>query len=399
MIKKSDIVILFFLVQPVVSSMTGLGIKYGLPINIGPLFYAFLMLLVIIDMPRRSLRLFVPVLGLFVLHFFLQLIINDTVWGDVESYIKILLGFFLFSYFRGADISVSGFNKIVKGVSWAFYIYAILTIISFAVGYQIKPGRGYYGFVYAANELMLVLLFAVVVFLFLFQYGYRFNFIYIFSAYFLTMSKSAFIILPAFASIVYRKHFFLLVVMLFVSVVAGFYVADFYWDNYFSKYLQDLEFSLVQLRLDSELMRQITYGRVVYFLDALDGGAFSVENLLLGNGVQGAMSVVFGKDGLEMDFFDALNAYGVLGVSYLVLFFYLPVFRNDYVGLSTKIAFSFIILYSFFAGHFYASPMVGFFYGIFLGLISNRSLMSELRKKQLALNAFQVFPVKIRWAK
>ena len=126
--------------------------------------------------------------------------------------------------------------------------------------------------------------------------------------------------------------------------------------------------------LNNELFwRIITFGRSKFLTSAYEHGAFQWPNILFGSGIRGMELLLPNKIGIEMDLFDSISGFGFLGLAILIGFYYLPLLVS-LIGARAKVAFVLVILYSAVGGHFFNNPLVGSYYGIYLGLISNRTM-------------------------
>jgi len=116
----------------------------------------------------------------------------------------------------------------------------------------------------------------------------------------------------------------------------------------------------------------ITYGRFDVIESAFRNQDRGLLDVVLGVGQLRSTNAMNGRVGIEMDILDSLNIYGILGLIFLVSFYYLPMFKIK-TKVTDKIMFSIVIIYSAFGGHFYNNPLVGTIYGIMLGLIENEN--------------------------
>ncbi|MEH6998127.1 MAG: hypothetical protein V7542_06995 [Limnobacter sp.] len=368
--------------QPLINSITGISIKTNLPSIIGPVFFsiiiAYLLILLAAKLNIASLLTLIITTTAFSVH---NINSNSDI-SDIPNYLKLILPFIIFLYIKNAKITINQFNKIRDFIQLSILIYAILVIISFLLRYQIQEGKGYFGLIYAGNDLIaLFILFASM------AYWNKFNYtkslLVVLIAHILTLSKTILVYPLVFAAGQLPKSLVRSIGALILALGISYLFFERYLYIYISNFIPNLStaFDLINQDFD-DLARIVSFGRTSFLEDALIFINSDSFNWLFGVGANGAEKALFGKVGIEMDFYDALLMYGILGVAYLIIFYYsLPLLCKNINPLS-KIIFLLAIAYSFLGGHFYNNPMVGFYYGLFMGLAYNRNLNQSTTTKQ-----------------
>ncbi|MBT84238.1 MAG: hypothetical protein CMN89_07110 [Sutterellaceae bacterium] len=377
------------ILQPLVNSITGISIKTNLPSIIGPAFFSiiFIYLLILLATKLNIASLFT--LTITTSLYFVHSMNGNSDASDIPNYIKLILPAIIFIYIKNTKITKPQFEKIKTYIEASILIYAVLVIISFLLSYQIQEGKGYFGLIYAGNDLIaLFILFASMAYWD--RFNYKKSFFIVLVAHILTLSKTILVYPLVFAAGQLQRSVARSVFSLTLAITIIYFFFEKYLYIYISNFIPNLSsaFDLLDQDFD-DLAKIVTFGRTSYLEDALsfiNSGSF---NWLFGVGANGAESALFGKVGIEMDFYDALLMYGIFGVFYLTLFYYsLPLLCRNINPLS-KIIFLLAITYSFFGGHFYNNPMVGFYYGLFIGLAYNRSLNFNTIK---AMNSISINP-------
>lgn len=383
MLSRAGSLSIAILLQPLINTITGLGIRYQLAMVVGPLFY-FLLTIYFLGLSLRQGKvssLLVISSAFFIYAFHVAEGMSEL--GDFSSYLKVVFPFFVFSYFKNAVFDRAGWIALIKNIERSIIVYCALVIFSFVVGYQIQEGKGYFGFIYAGNELIALFILMIAFSFYVRSMGFRFGQFFIVIAHLLTLSKSVLVIFPVLAvSSMLRNGWrgYFVGILLVGAAYILFLVYLLPSLSVFFSSASGVADVLELYELDF-VLRIITFGRSDYLYLAIDNGAFDSGRWLIGNGVLGAEDFTFGKGGIEMDFFDAINYYGIIGAMFLLLFYYIPVFAATSANKITKLSFFVLVSYSFFGGHFFNNPLVGFYYGVFLGLLFNKSLVGIARAR------------------
>lgn len=371
------------LLQPIINSITGLSIKYAMPSVVGPIFYLITFILFFyksfLYRPIAAITIFLLLTILLTTH----LISGASSLSDAENYIKVIYPYYVFLAVSRFKFDFEGWEKIVVAIKTSIYIYAALVVLSFLVGYQIQEGKGYFGFIYAGNDLVALFLLSFAIFYYFRTIGFKTNSWQLFVSYFLTLSKSiAFVLLAATATI-FRKQKSRIMLLAAPLLIIGSFAFYLIFSRIFTSFFADANSiaDILQVYDVDFVLRVLTFGRSEYLTMAIDNGAFEESKWILGNGINGAFKLTFGKGGVEMDVFDATMYYGFLGGAWVLLFYYLPALRSN-IDIGAKIFFLALILYSILGGHFYNNPLVGFYYGLWLGMIKNNSFMKICQRLQ-----------------
>lgn len=367
--------------QPLVNSITGLSIKSDIPSIAGPVFYSSIIVYLLILLVAKLNIASVLTLTATSLTFLAHYINNNSEITDAPNYLKLILPVIIFLYIKNTKINKIQFENIKQSIKYSVLIYALLVIASFLFNYQIQEGKGYYGLIYAGNDLIaLFILFAAM------AYWNKFNFtkslLVVLVAHTLTLSKTILVYPFVLAAGQFRKSLVRSLLATTLALGISYLFLKEYLFKYILNFIPNLNsiFDLLNHDIDN-LAKIVSFGRTSYLEDGIKFISSDSFNWIFGVGSVGAEKALFGKVGIEMDFFDALLMYGSIGVIYLVIFYYsLPLLCKN-INLLSKIIFGFAIIYSFFGGHFYNNPMVGFYYGLFIGLAYNRHLSSFIAKK------------------
>jgi len=379
------------MMQPFINSLTGLSIRYDFPSVIGPLFYFayiffFLTYLIITRRSTSSV-----VLVVFIIMYTLFMTVTGRVDESNISYIfKLLLPLILYLFVKNIRLDNVEYKRIINYLIYSVLIYALSAIISFLLGYHIQPGKGYYGLIYAGND-MIVLFILTLFQLSIMRRETLISEVVILIGYLLTLSKSIFLVFIAylikFVYISKTKPVFFIrsgVSVLLISLSFPFLIS--YFKNKAETYMLEFNSLSTFLSLDfSQISSFLTFGRSNYLEQTFIGYQRDGLDYIFGLGLNNAANLLKGKVGIEMDFFDALNVYGILGVLYLVSFYYLPMFRFKF-KFTSNLIFSMLLLYSFFGGHFYNNPLVGVYYGILLGLLEHNNKNAVRENFEICVN-------------
>lgn len=376
--KVSSILIYFIMLQPVINSITGLSIRYGYESVFGPLFYfmTFIFITTFMIINKKSTSYVISLL--FVIFYYLMLYFTDRIGLANYSYlIKVSLPFFLFLMVKNIAVDSKEYSRILNSLITSVSIYALLVITSFLVDYKIQPGKGYFGLIYAGNDLIVLFILT----LFLLSIVRRKTFSYellILTSCLLTYSKSFFVVVIAYAVkfVARAKSVFAMSVYAIISGALSVFAISFLMENLeqrISGYMPGISSFSDVFSLDfKEIAHILTFGRSNYLEFAFVQYQRDTLDYLIGLGLNKSAFILDGKVGIEMDFFDALNAYGLIGIVFLVLFYYIPMFRYG-LKFSSLVLFLTLLVYSFFGGHFYNNPLVGVYYGVLLGLLGQKN--------------------------
>jgi hypothetical protein len=370
-----SILIIFIFLQPIINSINGYLLNQGLPSFIGPFFYlAGLLVFFIISIKKKQKIMLLSLstwLLIYIYHTFSELSLPN----DIATYLKIVYPIVIFSVVKEMDLTSFKFHKIIRAINFSIYVYCILIIFSFIIDYKSRHGTGYFGFIDGNNDLTVLLLLWLSFALWLEKIGIQSKKEIIFISFIFTFSKAIILMTPS-AVMFYLKKFRISYLILFGSLFAiSLFFSNIIFERSLGKYYESelTQGTWLNWIHDEYFWRIITFGRSEYLITAYENGAFSWSNLILGNGVNGMKLYLNDKIGIEMDLFDAIAQNGLIGLLWLLLFYYAPLLRLN-IGVRAKIAFIFVILYSLTGGHFFNNPLVGFYYGLYLGLVSNRTI-------------------------
>jgi len=377
MLSNYKIFLFFILLQPIVNSITGMSFVFHYPSIVGPLFYMMILLFSIVYLLYIKNFNIVVTMLLFNIYFLFLFFTNRVGIGGYFDILKVILPFIVFLYAKNLNLTNWKLLLIIKKIKKSFMVYSFLIILSFLISFHIQPDlMGYFGFIHAGNDLILLLMFSLFFYSILKKKSITSE-IFIFSSYLLTLSKSIFIFgLVYLGSFVNKKNILLIVVLLLLllhSVIIPLFDKKIF--SYFSDANNILDiYSEYKLKY---ILNIFTFGRSHFMFDIFSSDLKTFLDYIVGSGTIGAYIITNGKIGAEMDPVDAYNIYGIVGLFFLILFYYIPIYRLN-IPLKSKLLFTVIVIYSIIGGHFYNNPLIGFYYGLILGLLQNKNLF-ELR--------------------
>lgn len=369
-------VVFSILLQPIINSITGLSIRYAMPSVVGPLFYLLTFTVFFYKSFLYRPIAAIIILLLLIILFLIHLISGASSLTDAENYLKVIYPYYVFLAVSRIKFDLTEWKKIILAIKASIYFYAALVVASFLASYQIQEGKGYFGFIYAGNDLIALFLLGFAILYYFQTIGFKTRSWQLFFAYLLTLSKSIVFVLLATSAIAFRKQSIRTILFSVPLLIVGGLSFYLIFSRIFSSFFVDANgvADILYVYDVNFVLRVLTFGRSDYLTMALDNGAFEDFKWIMGNGINGAFNLTFGKGGVEMDIFDAVMYYGILGGAWALLFYYLPVLRSN-INIGAKIFFVTLILYSILGGHFYNNPLVGFYYGLWLGIIKNDSFI------------------------
>jgi hypothetical protein len=374
----------FLVASPIINNINGLSIKYYNISILGPFFYSIFMAFFIIFalFSSRKRTNFFGVCTAILLLFFIQYTLGFTQLDEFQYYIKFFLPFLIYLSLKYVPFSQSDLFKLDLWWRRSILLYSIFILISFCIGFQYWEGKGYYGFIYALNDLTLVLLLGF--YPIMNRNTFTGKAIYI-SSVLLTFSKAIIFFIPLLIlhyfryiheAVRNRKNLFmkflsvglLLLVLLFFAQYFCSYLTDLlgtYYKNSPAKFIETFQ------KDPDSVYAFLTFGRSRYLqimMDKLDQK--SLLEVLIGSGISGAAKFTGGKDGIEMDPFDVFNIFGILGLVLITFFYYTKLFLYKKTTRIFKLTYAMCMLYSIFGGHLVMNPMSNSFYAIYLIILS-----------------------------
>lgn len=369
------LLLVFIFFQPLVNSANGYILNHGGSSLIGPIFYiTSFILFFVYALIKKYYMLFAMTIAwwlIFSYHNFAGL----SSPSDLANYLKIFYPIAIYAAVREMPLSRNRLTRIGSAVNFSIYLYCALIVLSFFLGYKSRHGSGYFGFVDGNNDLTVLLLLWLSFTFWLEQKGLRARKEFVFLSFLLTFSKSILFMIPSMIMSYLNRFKLSYLAFAGIFLYMALFVQNLIFQRSFIAYYEPI-FSdgkwLTALH-DEMFWRLITFGRSDLLITAYEKGAFAWPNFILGNGFKGMNFYLPGKIGIEMDLFDSIAQYGLPGIMWLIGFYYIPLIIST-IDTRAKIAFIFVILYSITGGHFYNNPLVGFYYGLYLGLVSNRSI-------------------------
>jgi len=377
MLNNYKIFLFFIILQPMVNSITGISFVFHYPSIIGPLFYITILFFSIIYLLSiKNLNIVITLL-LFNLYFLLLYYTNRVGIAGYFDILKVILPFIVYLYAKNLNLRNKKLLLIINTIKKSFLFYSFFILLSFLISFHIQPQlMGYFGFIHAGNDLILLLMFSLFFYSILKKKDIRSN-LFIFISYLLTLSKSIIIFgLVYLSSFVNKKNIFLVIISLLLLL---YFIIIPLFDQKIFSYFSDAN-SVLDIYSNYKLeyiLKIFSFGRSKFMFDIFSTDLKSFIDYIIGSGTIGAYIITNGKIGAEMDPVDAYNIYGLVGLSFLILFYYIPIYRLN-IPFKSKLLFTVIVIYSIIGGHFYNNPLVGFYYGLILGLLQNKNLF-EIR--------------------
>jgi len=276
---------------------------------------------------------------------------------------------------RGRDISIA------RAIDTALFTYCCFSILSFVVNFRILPKKeGYFGLIRAGNDLIILYVLALFYYFHFREHRHRelmLNIVAI--SLLLTNSKVAILSIAILIvlEVIRRRSGTVRIVLILVAVLLCMVLLRRYFGSLamLAVILYDLDVGHLvnSTNLILSLLSVVTYGRIGMASIAFENSERSVVELLVGIGQSRSAEAMNGRVGIEMDILDSINIYGLVGLLFLLFFYYLPIMKSK-VDLNDKLMFLIVIAYSAFGGHFYNNPLVGTVYGVMLGLIENEGV-------------------------
>lgn len=377
MLSNYKIFLFFILLQPIVNSITGMSFVFHYPSIVGPLFYMMILVFSIVFLLYIKNNSIVLTMLLFNIYFLFMFYTNRVGIGGYFDILKVILPFIIFLYAKNLNLTNKKLLLIIQKVQKSFLIYSFLIIFSFFISFRIQPNlMGYFGFIHAGNSLILLLMFSLFFYSILNKKNITSK-IFIFFSYLLTLSKSIIVFGLVYLSNFINRRNIVLVVILLLALLNFLIIPLF--DKKIFCYFSDAN-SVLDIYSNYKIeyiLNIFTFGRSKFMFDIFSSDLKNFLDYIVGSGTIGAYIITNGKIGAEMDPIDAYNIYGIVGLSFLVLFYYIPVYRLA-IPFKSKLIFTIIVIYSIIGGHFYNNPLVGFYYGLILGLLQNKNLF-EIR--------------------
>lgn len=364
------------ILQPFINSMTGIAIKYNFSSFLGPLFYMIILFISTLYLiTKKEIRILL--IGIFILGYFILMYSTNRIeLNNISDILKIFLPYIIYLSVKKLDLNQLKLKLIINQISKSIIIYSILILLSFLFSYQIQEGKGFFGFIYAGNDLILLLIFGLFFYSILLKNTSK-NFVVVFLSYLLTGSKSIILVLiPIFFKILNNIKIFSKIIVIIIFVILTFYYVIPLFSIKLFIYFKDIN-NLATIFHEYELsyiFQVFSFGRTHHLINFYENMDKSFLDYIIGSGQIGAMINTDGKIGIEMDFFDAFNIYGIVGIIILISFYYIPIFFIKISNLS-KIIFLIIVFYSIFGGHFFNNPLIGFYYGLLLGILKNKNFL------------------------
>lgn len=389
--RVSSLLIAFIAFQPILNSITGYSIRYGWPSIVGPFFYFlfFVFTIIYLVLKKRSTTVVISI-SILVIYAMIMVFTGRVDQTNGTYLIKLSMPFILYLFVKNIKFNEAEYQKIIDHIIISVGLYAFFVILSYFLNYKIQEGKGYYGLIYAGND-MIALFILTLFFLSILKRKTIKSEILILVGFLLTLSKSFFLVILVylFKFISRSKSIYGMILKSLFSIAALVGSFTYLIDSTVARlgrYLPNFYSASDLLLLDShELVGVLTFGRTKYLEAAFITFKRSFFDFVFGLGLSKSSYILDGKVGIEMDFFDALNAYGFIGVVYLVFFFYVPIFRYDF-KFASILLFLMLLFYSFFGGHFYNNPLVGVYYGIILGLLGNVNQVAMRRSFESCLD-------------
>ena len=367
------LLIIFIILNPIITNINGLSIKYFNKSILGPIFYSLFFLIftakIITTKNIKGLQLILFSLFFFIISFYTQ----RSLLPHINYMIKIIFPIILFLLVKNQNINYLYFKKIIKSIMNSAVIYSSFIFFTFLIDFKYYSFKqGYYGFVHALNDLTVYLL-IIIFFIRLIRGKNKKYEIMCYCSLALIKSK-VLLVLPILIFKYFKKKqhkymLFFIVPMLLVFLYSKDYFIDFYQD-YFKDSTSII--SITDIYDQTYINRTLTFGRSTYWEMILENYDKNELDYVIGSGIEGAKRLTFGKIGTEMDLFDAFNIYGIIGLIILFFFYYIPILKLK-IPIYSKIDFLIVIFYSIFGGHFYNNPLCNIFYGIILGLLYNKN--------------------------
>lgn len=362
-------IISFILLQPIVNNINGLSIDFlGVSI-IGPFFYSFYFVFFFLWTIKKMESFIFSIV--FAFYFILMMILGLLRFSDISDLMKLIQPFFIFVFIKHEYSNKwKELKKLTLPISISLLIYVGFILLSFLIGYQKLPGH-YTGFVFAGNDLIVSLIIGV---LFYETIGKSLKFHYASLAVgvVLTFSKGLFLLFPVYFFKYMKFSIRSILLVLPIVLMAGFYFLRGLFNMVFGVFFEKASsisdvFSVYSFDYVANIF---TFGRYQFVLTNLALDKKNWYEFILGSGIEKVVLMASGKVGTEMDFFDAFNNYGVVGLVFLFLFYYIPVFRLKSLSRISKLFFVVVVVYSLIGGHFYNNPMSGTFYAVILGILT-----------------------------
>ena len=364
--------VLFIVAQPFINNLNGLMIRVGAPSIIGPAFY-FVSFIIFSFWGLRYnwFRMFFIVSGGY---FFLMVCTGYSKLGDFGAFSKVILPISLFSFVYKIPILKKQTKILFRAIRLLLLFYCLFALLSLLL--NIPYGEGHYiGLVWDGNDYMIMLFLAAFYFRTLTIKDIKLE-VFVLFAILIAKSKTILAFIPLYLysiSNIAKKYLVLIFVFGGIAITIFIYpFVVFIYESYFSS--AESVFSIIDNYGWDYTLNVISFGRTRFFNQFFDVDVKSVFELVFGSGVERVLIYTNGKGGIEMDIFDSYNYYGFFGLSILMFFYYIPVYKLN-IPKKSKILFLAVVIYSAFGGHFYNNPMSGSFYAIVLGLMRNKNLI------------------------